>query len=240
MRRPRLSPLQRRLLIVLGLILAVGWGTGQLFALRTITVEAPGRQAIIEAESRKIVGGNWQWGNLITFDNGGFVSKLQQSDPLLRNVAVRRRWFHTIVVTAALKQPSLGWSTGNQAYVLDRDGTVIGTVAGAAAFPVVYDGSNLPLQVGQRAVSAHFVEFASGVVPALAAAGIGVTRLDVKDTTLDLTAQTNKGYRLLFDTSRGVDEEMADLMAVQRLLVAQKRTPSEYIDLRIAGKAYYK
>ncbi len=153
---------------------------------------------------------------------------------------MKRKWFHGVIVTATLKQPSLGWSTGNQIYVLDKDGTVIGVAAGSVSFPVVYDGSNLPVAVGQRVASVHFVDFVSSIVPALAASGITVTRLDIKDTTFDLAAQTNKGYRLLFDTSRGAAEEVADLNAVQRLLVTQKRTPAEYIDLRIAGKAYYK
>ncbi len=239
-KRPRLNGLQRRLLIILGLIAVAGWGIGQLFALRTVTVSSSARKAEIESESRKLVTSSWWWGNLVTFNEDEFVSKLQQADPLLRAVTVRRAWFHAIVVTATLKQPSLGWSSGNQTYVLDKDGTVIGVAGAGLNFPVVYDGSNLPVQVGQRVASVHFVEFADQIVPALAASGIGVTRLDIKDTTFDLAAATNMGYRLLFDTTRGVDEEVADLKAVQRLLVTQKHTPAEYIDLRIAGKAYYK
>ena len=239
-KRPQMSTLQFRLFTIAGLIILIGWGIGQLFALHTIVVVAPGRTEEIRTESKKLTEENWQWRNLISFDSDGFASKLQQVDPILRNVTVRRKWFHTITVTATFKQPSLGLNTGNQVFVLDRDGTVIGALNGAATFPVVFDGSNVPVQAGQKAVSAHFVEFASAIVPALATAGIGVTRLDIKDTTLDLSAQTNKGYRLLFDTSRTVPEEIADLQAVQRLLVAQKRTPLEYIDLRIAGKAYYK
>lgn len=239
-KRPRLSVLQRRLLIILGLILLAGWGIGQLFALRVITVNSSARKAEIESEARKLTSGSWTQGNLITFNKDEFVSKLQQADPLLREVSVKRKWFHGVIVTATLKQPSLGWSTGNQIYVLDKDGTVIGVAAGSVSFPVVYDGSNLPVAVGQRVASVHFVDFVSSIVPALAASGITVTRLDIKDTTFDLAAQTNKGYRLLFDTSRGAAEEVADLNAVQRLLVTQKRTPAEYIDLRIAGKAYYK
>jgi cell division septal protein FtsQ len=235
-----MSGLQRRLLVILILVLAGGWGIGQLFALKTVTVNAPARRAEIESEARRLIDSSWWWGNLLTFDNGEFTSKLQQADPLLRNITVRRHWFHAVVITATLKQPSLGWSTGNQVYVLDSDGTVIGSQSGASSFPVVVDGSNLPVRIGQKAASAHFVEFVGQIVPALAAVGIGVTRLDIKDTTLDLTAQTNKGYKLFFDTGRTVMEELSDLRAVQALLVAQKRTPAEYIDLRIAGKAYYK
>jgi len=171
-------------------------------------VNSSARKAEIESEARKLTSGSWTQGNLITFNKDEFVSKLQQADPLLREVSVKRKWFHGVIVTATLKQPSLGWSTGNQIYVLDKDGTVIGVAAGSVSFPVVYDGSNLPVAVGQRVASVHFVDFVSSIVPALAASGITVTRLDIKDTTFDLAAQTNKGYRLLFDTSRGAAEEV--------------------------------
>lgn len=239
-KRPKLSPLQGRVGVIVLLILAAGWGIGQMFAITKVSVNAPSRGVEIESEARKLTQTNWRWGNQLTFDAASYVDRLKEEDPALKDVAVKRKGLHELVVTATLKQPSLGWNTGNQVYVLDRDGTVIGTVTGTTAFPVVVDGSNVPVQSGQRVVSAHFVEFVQQMVPALAAAGIGVTRLDIKDTTLDLSAQTNKGYKLLFDTARGADEEVADLAAVQRLLVTQKKTPAEYIDLRIAGKAYYK
>jgi hypothetical protein len=78
------------------------------------------------------------------------------------------------------------------------------------------------------------------LTPALAADGVKVTGLTIKDTTLDLTVATNKGYSLIFDTSRSVAGEISDLKAVQALLVSQNKAPSQYIDLRIVGRAYYK
>jgi cell division septal protein FtsQ len=239
-RRPQLSLLQRRLILLAVLMVAGGWALLRLFAITTVTVKSPGRGVEIKAEVGKLLDESWQQRNLLTLDDGQLESKLQQADPLLRSVEVRRRWFHGVVVTAVLKQPSLGWSTGNQRYLLDRDGTAIGVLASSSTLPIVVDGSNLPVQIGQRVTTSHFVAFATGLVPALSANGVGVRGLSVKDTTLDLTATTNKGYRLVFDTGRGVEEEMADLKSVQTLLASQKRTPAEYIDVRIAGRAYYK
>lgn len=239
-KRFKLTPLQGRVGVIILLVLVAGWGIGRMFAITKVTVSAPSRVGEIEAEARKLTQTNWRWGSQLAFDATGFVERLKEEDPALKDVSVKRKGLHTLAVTATLKQPSLGWSTGNQTYVIDRDGTIIGMATGPAAFPVVIDGSNVPVQPGQRVVSAHFVEFVQQMVPALAAAGLTVTRLDIKDTTLDLSAQTNKGYKLLFDTARDANEEVADLKAVQRLLVTQKKTPAEYIDLRIAGKAYYK
>jgi hypothetical protein len=64
--------------------------------------------------------------------------------------------------------------------------------------------------------------------------------MDVKETTFDLHVTTDKGYKLIMDTSRPVEEGTRDLKAVLALLASQKKAPTEYVDLRIAGKAYYK
>jgi cell division septal protein FtsQ len=226
------------LVVVLGL---AGWGISQALAVRTIKADAGDQGKNVETAARKIVGEDWQLGNMLTFDGGEFTRQLQEKVPALRTATVKRKWPNIIEIKGTLKQPSLAWSTGNQMYILDKDGTVITSTAGEGlTVPLVYDGSNLPVQIGQRAASAHFIEFVNAVVPAMANNGLTVTRLDIKDTTLDLAATTNKGYRILFDTGRGAGEEIQDLESVLKLLNAQKRTPAEYIDLRISGKAYYK
>jgi cell division septal protein FtsQ len=239
-RTPRLSLWQWRLLILVALLVAALYGLLKLFAVNTVVVTAPGRAEEIKAETVKLTQAKWQQGNLLTLDDEQLVLDLQQADPLLRSVQVRRKWFHTIAVSALLKQPSLGWSSDNQSFLLDRDGTAIGVLPAGSKLPVVNDGSNLPVKVGQRVTTSRFVAFVTGMVPALAGVGVGVTSLDVKDTTLDLSVTTNKGYRLIMDTSREVSDEMVDLKAVLALLASQKKTPAEYIDLRVAGKAYYK
>jgi cell division septal protein FtsQ len=221
-------------------VVAAAYGLMRIFAINSVVVSSPGRGEEIKVEVQKLIGNTWTQGNLLTFNNGDLESKLQQEDPLLRSVTVRRQWMHTIRVTAVLRQPSLGWSTDNQSFLLDRDGTAIGPLPPGSALPVVSDGSNLPVKVGDRVTTSRFVAFVVALTPALTTSGFPVTGLSIKDTTLDLTVGTAKGYRLVFDTSRTVGEELADLKAVQGVMVAQGRVPSEYIDLRIAGKAYYK
>jgi cell division septal protein FtsQ len=230
----------RRALIMAGVVLLALYGLGRLVAVEKITVTAPSHRAEIETQTRKLIAATWRQGNLVTLDSRELESDLAASDPLLRDVEVKRRWLHTVMVTVALKQPSIGWSTGNQVFLLDRDGTVIGAFPAGSTLPVVTDGSNLPVEVGKRVTTARFTDFVTGVQKALTDAKVGVTGLSVGETTLDLTVQTNRGYRLVFDTGRGVNEEMADYKAVANLLASQKKTPAEYIDLRVAGKAYYK
>jgi cell division septal protein FtsQ len=239
-RRPRLSVLQQRLIVLAAVVLLVAWGLGRLFAITKVTVQAPARASEIREETQKLMAVSWQRRNMLTLNSGALATDIEQADPLLRSVDVRRQWLHGVRVTATLKQPSLGWASGNQRYLLDRDGTVIGQLPDGSSLPVVNDGSNLPVAVGKRVVSSHFVAFANEVVTSLHDRGISVSSMDVAETTLDLSVTTNKGYRLVFDTGREVLDEMTDLDAVLKLLAAQHKAPADYIDLRVAGKAYYK
>jgi cell division septal protein FtsQ len=209
------------------------------FGITTVIVEAPQDTMSIQAATMKIVLGSVWQGNLLTLDSATIASDLQRQDPVIRTATVARKWFHTVVVTATLKQPSLGWVTGDQTYLLDKTGTVIGNFPSGSDLPVVTDESNLPVSVGQVVAPEEFVNFVSTLVPALAADGYVVKSMSISDTTLDLTVGTSKGYNLIFDTSRTVDSEISDLKAVQALMLTQKATPTKYIDLRITGRAYW-
>jgi cell division septal protein FtsQ len=237
---PRPSLLQRRLVILVIFTGVVIYGLWHSFEITKADVQSADRKAEITAETLKLTHAGLGQRNLLTLDSGQLESDLLRQDPLLRSVDVRRSWPHGLVVSSVPKQPSMGWETGDQRYVLDRDGTVIGELAANSPLPVVTDGSNLPVKIGSQVVAARFVTFATDLVGALAGQGIAVKHMDVKDTTFDLSVSTNKSFRLVFDTSRPVAGEIEDLKSILALLAVQHRAPAEYIDLRIAGKAYYK
>ncbi len=212
----------------------------QIFAIKTVTVKASSRIPEIQLAATKAIAENWRQDNLITFNSDALAAKLRASDPMISSVAVRRQWPSGITLNVILKDPSIGWSSGNQSFDIDLDGTVIGAMPAGSALPIVVDGSNLPVNPGQKVVSSKFVAYIQEIVPALTAAGVKVTQLQVKDTTLDLYVTTDKGYYLILDTGRPASETISDLKQVITALAAQKRLPLEYIDLRIPNKAYYK
>lgn len=235
------SLLQRRLVWLAIALVAMGWWCAWAFAVRTVVVTAgTGDAAGIKATAESQLQSSGLTDNLLLLNTGALSAKLQQADPALESLSIGRRWPHTVVITAVLQEPSLGWSTDGNEYLLDRDGTVIGAFPAGAKLPVVMDNSNLPVAAGKQVVSAQFVGFVQALVPALAADGYSVSGMSIQDTTFDLTVATNKGYKLIFDTTRAVGREVADLKAVQKVLTTSKQTPASYIDLRIAGKAYYK
>ncbi|HUD10883.1 MAG TPA: cell division protein FtsQ/DivIB [Candidatus Saccharimonadia bacterium] len=238
--RPKMTLLQRRLLILVVIVFGGLYGFSRLFAIQHIVVNSPTtRQTAIAGEVRKLIDGSVWQENIVTLDGGKLAADLQKTDPTINTVVVGRSLLHTVIITTTLRQPSLGWSTGDQQYLLDLDGTAIGPFPAGSSLPMVTDGSNLPVSVGQQVAPQQFVAFVVDLVPALKADGYNVTGLNISDTTFDLTVSTNKGYQLIFDTTRAVGDEISDLKSVQALLVQQHKTPSKYVDLRIAGKAYW-
>jgi cell division septal protein FtsQ len=212
----------------------------QLFAVKQTSVQSTTRQSEITREAQAIVASNWAESNLLTLSGNRLSTQLLAVDPMIKTATVSKYWPNRISVKITLKQPSLGWTSGNQSFLLDRDGTVIGAFPTGQALPVVQDNSNLPVQLGQRVVSSQFVGFTTDVAAAMARLKLGPAKLEVKDTTADLYATTTAGYQLIFDTSRSSVDEIADLQTILTALAAQKKQASQYIDLRVVGRAYYK
>jgi cell division septal protein FtsQ len=212
----------------------------QFFVIKTIKVTTTTRSTEIQLAATESIHSSWWQSDLITFNADTLAAKLRASDPMISSISVQRHWPNAISLNVILKQPSIGWSSGNQVYLIDHDGTAIGSMPAGSVLPVVIDGSNLPVTIGQRVVSTKFVAYIEEVIPALAVAAVKVTKLEVKDTTLDLYVTTDKGYYLILDTGREVNDTISDLKLVITALAAQKRVPSTYIDLRIPSKAYYK
>lgn len=213
------------------------WIVWSTFAIHTVEVTTPTKGNNVKSEVRSLLGKSFTQDNLLTLDTGKLASSLIALDPELKAVTIERLWPHAIRVTVTQKQPALGWSTGNQSYLLDRDGTVIGTLSAGSTLPLVVDGNNLPVQKGQQVVTASFVTFCTDLLADLPSTGITPTGLRVQDTTFDLYVQTNKHYELIFDTTRPAADEVADLKTVLATLAG--KAPSQYIDMRISGKAYY-
>ncbi len=226
-----------RLISLVGGILLVVWFIWSSFNIHTIDVTTPTQGDNVKSEVQSLLDKSMTQDNLLTLNTGKLATSLIALDPQLKAVEIHRLWPHGISVIVTEKQPALAWSTGNQNYLLDRDGTVIGNLPSSSNLPTVIDGSNLPVQKGQQVVTAQFVSFCTELVADLPQAGVGIVSLTVKDTTFDLYVKTTKGYDLIFDTTRPAADEVADLKTVEKTLAG--KVPAQYIDMRIAGKAYY-
>ncbi len=212
----------------------------QAFLIREVKVGQGIESEQIPNTVRGVMSEDWRQGSTLTLNPEKMEGELLAAKPQLKSVQVKREGLQAIAVTGTLKRPALGWSSGGQNFLLDRDGTAIGPLLESNRVPVIFDGSNLPVKVGTRVASPRFVAFASEVPAGVSAAGLKLKGLRVQETTYDLWAETTAGYRIVFDTDRTVADQIEDLKVVLATLKGQGRSPAEYIDLRVAGKAYFR
>jgi cell division septal protein FtsQ len=219
-----------------------GIGLGyQQFEVKQITVEgnrAISRQQIVD-QANTAMQKMWLSENLLTLREEKLAEAMKEHDSRLREVSLRRQWPNALLIKVVERQPSLNWQTGGQTYLLDNDGSVIG-ISNDAAKPTVVDTSNLPVKPKDKIAPARFIEFCLAMVEQVTALDLNVVSLRITDTTNEVQATTNKGYAIKFDTTRDVASQISDLALVLDTLSKQQKTPTEYIDLRIPGKAYYR
>lgn len=186
--------------------------------------------------SRQVLGHN-----VVLVDTGSLTAYLQKEEPGIKQAIIQRHLPHTLVITIVERLPSLNWKTSGTTYLLDTNATVIGPTPPAyAALPTVTDSSNLPVKAGERVAPTAFVSFCASIAQLIPTAGYTIQDMTVQETTSEVYVQTTQGVLLKFDTTRPAGEEIADLQAVKAQLAAAHKTPTQYIDLRIAHKAYYK
>ncbi|HSX41167.1 MAG TPA: FtsQ-type POTRA domain-containing protein [Candidatus Saccharimonadales bacterium] len=180
--------------------------------------------------------------NTVLADTGTLANYLEQAEPALKDVAIERSLPGRLKIKVVERQPGLNWRTGDTTYLLDVDGTVIAPTKGIySRLPVVIDASNVPVKPGKSAVSSAFVSFCNEFLNGLTTkTGLKAGESSVSQSTSELYVKTDKGFLLKVDTTRPAGEELGDLAAVMSELARSRKSPSEYIDLRVEHKAYYK
>lgn len=223
-------------LILIGMVILVGWG----LQWQTVKVEPAQYQAQLEPLTRRVATDHRGWHNLLLLKSGALADELNRSiGSDFSNLTVHKNWFsRSITVKVGERRPTLRWRTGPDTYVLDERGVAASQSPGQVgeSLPLVIDGSNLAVELNKNVVSADFVTFATNAVTKLEQElKIKVKQYRITDTTAVLFADTNKGYFIKFDTTEDLDNQVDNIKQVLK-----KAKPTQYLDVRIPYKAYYR
>ena len=186
----------------------------------------------------------------LTIQTKSVSNQLQQKFPELSQVSITLPLLgHRPVIYLTFARPALILTSGNNGFVLDDTGKVLVPVSQLPAdshltLPTVSNQTGLSPAVGKFALTSSEVQFVQAVLIELNRRQIGTTSvaLTAGGDELDVYIK-GQPYFVKFNTQMSVQDarqQAGTFIAVQNKLQSENITPSQYIDVRVEGRAYYK
>jgi hypothetical protein len=148
------------------------------------------------------------------------------------------------VVHLQASQPALVLTSGDQAYILDTRGIVLMDARDFTADVTllsVVDQSGLAIEKGKAALSSEQVAFIQELQRQFSAKGIVISEVTLPAEPQQVNvAFKDRPYYAKFLFTEDSRVAAGGLVALRSHLDKKNITPKEYVDLRIAGRAYYR
>jgi cell division septal protein FtsQ len=241
-----LKKIIRPAIIVLAIaLLAYAIIASSLLRIQTIKVEGARTLSAdsVRQQTQDVLTSSPLTQNILFVPTGKISDELKKQNYQIAEADVSRSGFNSITVKITEQKPSILWLSGNTLSIIGANGHAYDgeiTDVMKQRLVTVVDTTNLPVKKGEKVVTQEFVDFVNTMHTGLPGKGITVKQYQIGDSTTELRATTEAGYYILFDTTRPAEEQLQDLSAVLAQMKKQNKKATEYIDLRINGKVFYK
>jgi hypothetical protein len=205
-------------------------------------------EATYQAAADKLMASSFWDRNKITIDTGKLSRELQEEFPELNSVSITlplisNRPIFYIQPTL----PGLILIGNGGTYLLDTNGNALLAIDNPDAvlsygLPVVTDHSGLKLSPGRQILTPEDISFIQTVVAQLTYKHFKIASMNLPAATSELDVEiTGQPYYIKFNLESGdALQQTGTYLAVQANLPSQGITPTQYIDVRVDGRAYYK
>ena len=184
-------------------------------------------------------GGDFKARRYLILPSSPIKRSLLKSILQIESVTVSRNIFRgAAILTVAERATAIIWQTNNEKFLINRQGIVYDYAPLDSPLPVIEDLKNVPIDLGQRVVTEEFVNFVTAMTSNFALkADTTISRITIPETTFEVEVETEKGFKVIFDTTRSADAQLDNLVKVLQVVGDE---PLQYVDLRIADRIYYK
>ena len=225
------------MLAIAGII--VVWALGSTLIS---SIKVTGTQNLSAKEVQRLIRSNisrnpW-YANYFTVGGLKLNRTLSEQEPRIKTVTVKKTFPNTITVAVVERQPGVVWVSAGENWEVDIEGMIIGAAGSNKPMATVIDTANIPVKPGDRVAPSRFVRFTQDIADDIRpVTGLSIENFQVPESTSEVYVKTSKGYLIKFDTTRSAADQLNDLALVIKNL--NGKVPSQYIDLRVAGRAYY-
>jgi len=199
------------------------------------------------AASRQLGSSIWNH-NKITIDTSSLSRQLLSQFPELSSVSVTIPLLaHRPLVYVEAAQPALILATDNGAFIIDTTGKALISSTSPAGLnqpnlPLLTDQSGLHIQTNRQALPTDDISFVQTVIAELAAKQFTVSGMTLPAAASELDVHlASQPYLVKFNLENNDPKGQAGtFLATITQLRRQNITPSQYVDVRVDGRAYYK
>lgn len=183
--------------------------------------------------------------NKISFDENAVVSDLMLDYPEIDNASIELPVFsQRPVVRIVIAAPSFVLSSNQHDYVIDANGKAIGLTSNfkkASSLPKIMDQSNYPVVAGKAVLSSSDVAFIRSLLKESGKSKVGFDALLLPTAAGELDAKpTNKPYIVKFYLGGDAPLQIGQFLAASHQFDSSGQQPTQYLDVRVSGKIFYK
>lgn len=182
--------------------------------------------------------------NKLTFDSGSIAAGMKQRFPEIAVVDTELPVFsQKATLRLNIAPPSLKLNSGGRSYVVDAQGIVVQEAGSMASknLPRVEDKSGYRVQIGKPVLNAEAVRFIKTLDVQCRQAGIAVDSYTLPPAAQQIDLSTkDHSYFVKFYLGGDALTQAGQYLAARRHFSESKSLPAEYLDVRVAGKIFYK
>ena len=203
---------------------------------------------VYQDAAHKAFGKSLTNNNKLTINTDAVANQLKTAFPELHAVSISLPFLGrhpTVYVQPAI--PQLVFSTNSGQFILDSNGRALATYTSHTTLPsdrsvpIVTDQSGIAIHKGSIALPSQSVAFITEVAAQLYAKHIKVDTWTLPAGGSELNVKVSGvPYYVKFSLQADAREEAGTFLATKSYLEGQHKTPNEYIDARVTGRAYYK
>jgi len=181
----------------------------------------------------------------LTFDEASVVTTLQRQFPEISLVNVELPLFgQRPVVRLKIARPQFVFSSGGQVYVLADNGLIIQSSIkkpSIMTLPLIIDQSGFKAEPGKAVLSAQQVTFIVSVVNQLNNAKVPILSFTLPNAAQEIDLRTkDKNYFIKFYLAGDSLVQTGQFLAARHQFLLNHHDPTQYLDVRIVGKIFYK
>ncbi len=177
--------------------------------------------------------------NIVLLNPDALKAQLSVQYPVLRDVSVQKKYFHTLTIGATERTAIGTWCFKQDCVYFDQDGKPWGQAPVSSGFVLL---TILDLRAnGEKVIDGNFLAAVRDIAGGLSKMGIKTRSVTIPDGSVDeFRVAAAGGYDILFS----LDSDYRGQLDVLRIFLDQNgKDPTfnpQYLDLRIDGRVYFK